>query len=126
MCDLLSSKNENLHKEALRFMGGILNSDDPKIINKAVFNGVVDKVINILYSPSHNLVKEGLWTLSNFCASGPNYCSTFVKSSAMHRALNLAKSGNIDIQEEALWALGNAVTCGTDENARAAFLVETN
>jgi len=126
MCDLLSNKNEAIHKEALRYMGGILNSEEERIFTKSMFNGLLDKVINIMYSPNHNLVKESLWTLSNLTASGPNYCRDFVKSSAMHRALNLAKSHNIDIQEEALWVLCNAVTCGTDVNARDAFLVESN
>ena len=78
-------------------MGGILNSDDERIFKKAMFNGVLDKVINIMYSPNHNLVKHSLWTLSNLTASGPSYCRDFVKSSAMQRSLNLARSQNIDI-----------------------------
>ena len=71
MCDLLSNRNEALHKEAFRYMGGILNCDDERIFKKAMFNGILDKVINIMYSPNHNLVKYSLWTLSNLTASGP-------------------------------------------------------
>lgn len=107
-------------------MGGILNSDDVRIINKAMFNGLLDKVINMMYSPNHNLIKESLWTCSNITACGTSYCRDFIKSSAMVRALALAKSHNIDLMEEALWCLSNAVTCGTDESTRDAFLVENN
>ena len=41
----------------------------------------------------------------------------------MQRCLVLAESSaNLDIQEEALWALANAVTSGSPDTVREAFL----
>jgi len=52
MCDILLFKNEQFYHPALKYMGGILNSDDMRIVEKCVFNGLIDKVVNILYSPN--------------------------------------------------------------------------
>lgn len=124
MTDMITWKNSTIHTNAVRYTGSILSSESKDIPLKLTLYGVLDKVINVLYSSNNELVKEALWVLSNINSSGPNYCEQFVKSSAMERCLNLARSHNIDLMSEALWALTNAITIGSDMVRRAAFLYE--
>lgn len=73
MVELLCSKNEQLYQNALRYVGGILNSDNQVISQKCMLNGVVDKLINLLYAPEGKVVKETLWAFSNYSANGGTF-----------------------------------------------------
>jgi hypothetical protein len=65
MTDLLSSKNFILSKFALQFIGGILNTDNVKIFNLCILNGVIDKLTNLMYSADFVVVKQACWAISN-------------------------------------------------------------
>jgi len=125
MVELLNSKCEPLAAQALKFVGGILGSENTQVIEKCMFNAVIDKLTNLCYSTRHCIVKECCWAFSNLCASGPSYCEQFVKSYAFQRCLALALNDNNDIRNEALWALTNAITEGSDQTMRDAFLSTT-
>jgi hypothetical protein len=126
MVDLLSSKNSNMMKNALSYVGSILTSDNVMVANKCHLNGVIDRLTNLLYDVDYSTVKKACWAISNFAATAPEFAAIFVKSSAYHRCLVLAESSpNIDIQEEALWALTNALTTGNQETLRDAFFCDS-
>jgi hypothetical protein len=71
MCELLEHKNTEIYSLALRYLGCILSSDDPFILEEVMKGKIIDKITQILFSQNENVVKEGLWTLSNLTASGP-------------------------------------------------------
>ena len=70
MCDLLSHKNIEISKSALRFIGGSLSVDNDAILHQAMNSNLIDKLIQILFSQDDQVLKEGLWTLSNLMANG--------------------------------------------------------
>lgn len=70
MIEMLSPKNQSLNGRALDYIGSILNSSDPRILEKCMLNGLVDKLANLLYSSDTIIVKKALWAISNFCCSG--------------------------------------------------------
>ena len=74
MSELLISKNEELASNALKYIGGILGTENLHIVDKCMFNGLIDRLTNLCYSPRHNIVKECCWAFSNLTASGAAYC----------------------------------------------------
>lgn len=58
---------------ALRALGNILSTNDHEIVERALFEGALDKLTTCLYSPNANLIKECCWTLSNICAGPPHH-----------------------------------------------------
>ena len=96
MCDILMCKNEGLAQSALKYIGGILGSNNQNAIEKLMFNGVIDKLTSLCYSARHQIVKECCWAFSNLTASGIQYAQAFVKSSAFSRICILAMNDNID------------------------------
>jgi hypothetical protein len=82
VCDLLCHKNSDIFREALRYVGGVSSADDDYIIQILIQNEVIEKITNVMYSANSEIVKEGLWTLSNIVASGVNCIEAFLKSSA--------------------------------------------
>ena len=77
-----------------------------------------------MYSANLEIVKEGLWTLSNIVASGIPSIKVFLSSSAPQRVLTLGLSPNINLQMEALWVLVNSISCGSQNEVRDLFLLE--
>jgi len=93
------------------------------VIEQCDYSGVLDKLTNLLYKEEHTIVKESLWAMSNFNASGHRYCEKFIYSSGLHKALDLCNSVNIDIKSEALWCVSSAITLCSDEVMRFAHLI---
>ena len=60
-------------------------------------NEVVEKITNVMYSANTEVIKNGLWTLSNIVASGVQSVQAFLKSSAPQRVLTLGLSPNINL-----------------------------
>jgi hypothetical protein len=77
---------------ALRCVGNILTSNDHNVIQKCVFNSVVDKLTNILFQTNSNLIKETLWSFSNISATSFEYADVFIRSAALERVIFLTDS----------------------------------
>ena len=78
MSDLLINKDAAIQSHCVRYMGGIMSSEDANIVDKALESNVIDRITNILFQQQPQLVKEALWTLSNIAASRP---SALIKNS---------------------------------------------
>lgn len=122
MCETLVSKNEELSEAALTYVGGILATDNSHIINILMQNGIFDKLINLLYSSKHKIVKQACWALSNMNACGEHTSQQFIGSSAFQRCLDLCTNPNIDVASEALWAICNSITSSSQYYQREAFI----
>lgn len=79
---------------------------------------LIDKLIQILFSQSEEVVKEGLWTLSNLMANGNEQTSAFVNSSTANRVITLSTNMDVNLRNEAQWVLTNVITCGSDQDIR--------
>jgi hypothetical protein len=69
MCDLLCHKNQEVFKEALVYVGGIMSAEDEWTNKMMIQNDVIEKITNVMYSANSEVIKNGLWTLSNIVAS---------------------------------------------------------
>lgn len=124
MCDLLCHKNQEVFKEALNYIGGIMAIDDEWTMKMMIQFDVAEKLTNLLYSANSEIVKHTLWTFSNIVASGTQSVQEFLKCSAPQRVLTLAMSPNLNLQQESLWVLCNSITCGSHNEIRDLFLIE--
>ena len=95
---------------ALRALGNILTTNDHSVVEKALFEGALDKLTQILYSTNSNLVKECCWALSNICAGPPEHIEQLVANPVFDRIIFLAASFNIDHKKEAMWVICNSIT----------------
>lgn len=125
MVDLLSSKNSQIYKSALQYIGGILNSNNPYVPERCMMCGVLDKLTNLLYDVDIVVTKQACWAISNLVTNGNQYAEKFISSAAYFRCLILADTSlNIDVKEEAMWAINNAITSASIEGVYSAFMLE--
>jgi hypothetical protein len=47
-----------------------MSTDDAHNNKMLIDNDIIEKITNVMYSANGEIVKEGLWTLSNIVASG--------------------------------------------------------
>lgn len=106
----LENTDVTVYVPALRAIGNILTANDPAVIDRALFNNVLDALTPMLFQSNSNIIKETLWAFSNVTASAENHCEAFVNSKAVERVLYLTQSTNIDHRTEALWVLCNCIT----------------
>lgn len=98
MAELLGSKHDQVYKSCLKYVGGILGSENMDITNRLLDTNAIEKITNIMYSAKNDDVKKALWCLSNFTATkDPNYQASFVESYAANRVTALARSHNINV-----------------------------
>ena len=121
----VGEKDFSVFVPALRALGNILTTNDHEIIERALFEGALDKLTTILYSPNANLIKEVCWALSNITAGPASHITQLIESSAFDRIFFLSKSYNIDHRKEALWVICNAIT-GGDQLIREKILQFNN
>lgn len=69
--DALGQKEHSLFVPALRAVGNILTTNDEDLIDRAIFEEVLDKLLGVLHASNSNLIKEACWALSNITA-GPH------------------------------------------------------
>jgi importin subunit alpha-1 len=110
MC--VGEKDFSIFVPALRALGNILTTNDHDITERALFEGALDKLTTVLYSPNANLIKEVCWALSNICAGPVQHIHKLIDSTAFDRVFFLSKSYNIDHRKEALWVICNSITGG--------------
>jgi hypothetical protein len=67
----IGDKDYSIFVPALRTLGNILSSNDPEVVDKALFLGALKQLTTIMYAPNSNLIKECCWALSNICAGPP-------------------------------------------------------
>jgi len=106
----VGAKDFQLFVPALRAIGNILTTNDEEIIDRAIFEGVFDKLTTVLYATNANIIKECCWAFSNICAGPVRHIKVFLESNAFDRILSLATSYNLDHRKEALWVICNAIT----------------
>jgi len=53
----------------LKYVGGIMKSDNIAIINKCLEYGALDRIGNMLNNQNTAIVKNALWAFSNFVAA---------------------------------------------------------
>lgn len=97
MCELIGHKNVNIFTNAQKFIGSILLTNNLEVANKVLFEGTLEKVTNTLYSASTQIIKEGLWLLSNIAAFSAPHARAIVSSSAFSRVVTCASSYSIDV-----------------------------
>ena len=85
--ECLGMKEYNIFVPSLRTLGNILTTNDPDIIDRALFEGALDKLTDILYANNTNLIKECLWAFSNITAGPPRHIGLFVESKACERVM---------------------------------------
>lgn len=119
--ECVGDKDFSVFVPALRALGNILTTNDTEVVERALFQGALDKLTTILYSPNANLIKEVCWALSNICAGPSSHIAKLVDSTAFDRVFFLANSYNIDHRKEALWVICNAIT-GGDEKIKITIL----
>lgn len=123
--EALGHSDLSLFMPALRCVGNILSASDPEVVERCLWNGVLDKLTNILYQSNSTLIKECLWAFSNITA-GPNaHIAKFIESDAFERIIILTESKNIDIRKESIFVLCHAVT-GADLQLRSLIYEKTN
>jgi len=116
MCQFLGRKNEEIYAGAVRYLGSVLLSDDPRIPAKVIGNNSLEKLAEIMLSTHRRYLKESLWLLSNLASSGAGYSAAVVASPVFGRILSLCTSYASDVKSEALWALAMLVQgCGRPE-----------
>lgn len=105
-------KDFSIFVPALRALGNILTTNDHTIVERALFEGALEKLTSVLYGSNSNVIKEVCWALSNIVAGPPEHIMQLVDSSTFERVMYLAESFNIDHKKEALWVIVNAITGG--------------
>jgi hypothetical protein len=108
----VGDKEFNIFVPALRALGNILTTNDHEIVERALFEGALDKLTTILYAPNSNLIKECCWAISNICAGPPSHIAQLITSQVFERIFFLASSYNLDHKKESLWVICNAITGG--------------
>jgi hypothetical protein len=108
--ECLGSKEFNLFVPALRCLGNIVTTNDPEVVDRAIFEGAFERLTSILFSSNSGLIKECCWAFSNITAGPPRHIEKLVDSTAFERIVSLSASYNIDHRKEALWVLCNAIT----------------
>lgn len=117
----LGSQDVSLYVPALRCIGNILTTNDSRIVERCLFNGVLDKLTNLLYQNNSNIIKECLWGFSNISAGSSAHIESLVDCEAFVRIKYLAQSTNIDLRKESLWVICNSIT-GADFPLRKKIL----
>ena len=87
-----------------------MSSNEPSIIERCLWLGILDKLFNLLFTSSAQVIKECLWAVSNITAGPPAHVEQFVRSDLFDRICVLTESKNLEIRKEALFAVCNAVT----------------
>jgi len=64
----LESKEADLFIPAMRCMGNVLTCNDPKVVDRCVFEGCIEKMHNLLLQSNSSVIKETLWGFSNLTA----------------------------------------------------------
>lgn len=86
----LGDKELSIFVPALRAVGNILTTNDPAVVQRALWIGVVDKLTHILYQSNSNIVKECLWAFSNISAGTGDQAKAILESKAFDRIVYLA------------------------------------
>lgn len=110
ICHHMDDKDISIFIPALRAMGNILTTNDPRIIERCLWEGVLDKLTNYLFQSNSNIIKEACWAISNITAGPSHHVEKFIDSGAFDRIIALLSATNIDHRKEALWVLANAIT----------------
>ena len=92
MCQFLARKNEEIYAGAVRYLGSVLLSDDPRIPDKIIRNNSLEKLAEIMLSTNRKYLKESLWLLSNLASSGADYARAVISSPVFGRILALCSS----------------------------------
>jgi len=96
----LSSSELTLFVPALRAIGNIMTSDDPRVVERCIWNGAIDQLTPLLFQSNSNIVKEAIWALSNIAAGSSNQVSALVDSAAYDRIIVLTDNTNIDLRKK--------------------------
>lgn len=94
---------------ALRAMGNIISTNDPSIVERCLWLGLLDKLNSLLYQSNSNIIKECLWTFSNITAGPTHHVEKFLESDTFERVLMLCDSRNIDIRKEAIFVIAHSI-----------------
>lgn len=80
LCESLSSSDANLFLPALKALGTILTSNDPLVIDRCLWAGLLSQLSALLTEKVNcNSVKEVLWALSNVTADNSQHVGRFVE-----------------------------------------------
>jgi len=66
---LLQHKNERVFSPMVKYVGGIMNSDNAELPKTYLKKDVFEKLGSILYSSNSATIKEALWGISNILAN---------------------------------------------------------
>lgn len=100
----------SLFTPALRCIGNFMTTNDCSIIERCLWLGILDKLFQLLFTSSTQMIKEALWVISNITAGPANHVDSVVKSDLFERICVLTESKNLEIRKEALFVLCNGIT----------------
>lgn len=109
------TKSPTLFVPALKIIANIVSTNDEFILDKAVFEGVLGKLMVYLELGSSGRVcaNEALWSYSNIIASGPTYIEAILNVNEgliFYRFFEKLVSNDYDHKKEALMCLCNSIT----------------
>jgi translation initiation factor 6 (eIF-6) len=107
----LSSDILKVRMGAIRVVGNLSSSENSEILEKMLFHGVISKLEDIMVGTFAGLIKESLWTISNFAAANSQIIqSLFSNDNLVQRLSIFVTSPSLDIRKEALWIMSNSLT----------------
>ncbi len=101
---------------AVRTIANISTSDDNYTISKAIFEGLIPRLLTYFEGGNSwcmKIISEVCWTFSNIFASGSTLIEevlNYHEGEVFKRLFEMVKSKAVDIAKESLWAILNAIT----------------
>ena len=104
---------------AVRTIANISTTDDSYVIEKALFEGVIPRLLTYLEGGSQysQIISEVCWTYSNLFATGPIVIKSALEENhgeVFKRLFEKLHSKSLDVAKESLWAITNALTEGDE------------
>ena len=124
MCQFLGRKNEEIYAGAVRYLGSVLLSSDPRVAEKIILHNSLDKLADIMLSTHGKHLKESLWLLSNLASSGSECSRAVISSPVFGRVLALCGSSACDVKTEALWALATCIQSYSGAEAQELLILK--
>lgn len=122
----MGGKTEALYASATRLIGQVFAGPCPQDLTlRAVQEGYLVKVRELLCATNVCVIKEALWGLGNFAEDNPVSAACFLTDQALlSRVVVLMRNPATELRGEACWAISNALLKADCADARTAFTRE--
>lgn len=110
LIEFMSSKSPDIFVPAMRCFGHIATITDTQIMEKSIKLGVLDRLTNLLYTSSKNVIKECLWIISNICGGSSGHVTQIVSHDIFEKIVTISEGNNLELKKEAVWVITNAIS----------------